>query len=98
MTPLIIGTALALLALDSGPATSQPTTVSPAVVAGQKVDDSQDPDKVICKNQALTGSRFTKRVCMTREEWTRQQEQTEVLERRINQAPTAMGGGGMSGR
>ena len=98
MTPVIVGAALALLAFDAAPATSQPTTVSPAVVQGTASGAPDDPDKVICRKEALTGSRFEKRVCMTREAWDRQEAQVEVLERRINQSPTAMGGGGMSGK
>lgn len=100
MTPVIIGAALALLALDTTPAaTDSPTTVKPAVVQGSKANNNaaDDPDKVICKNEALTGSRFTKRVCMTRAGWDQQQKQVEILERRLNQTATPTGGGGMNG-
>ena len=97
MTPLIIGTALALLALDSAPATAPATEVKPAVVAGQKADDANDLDKVVCRNQPLTGSRFNKRVCMTKQQWGEQQKQVEILERRLNQTATPTGGGGFNG-
>ena len=98
MTPLIIGAALALLALDSAPATAPATEVKPAVVTGQKADDANaDLDKVVCKTQPLTGSRFTKRVCMTKMQWGEQERQTEILERRLNQTATPTGGGGFSG-
>lgn len=98
MTPLIIGTALALLALDSAPADAPPTEVKSAVVAGQKSDDAlKDLDKVICRNQPITGSRFTKRICMTKLQWGEQQRQTEIMERRINQTATPTGGGGFNG-
>jgi hypothetical protein len=96
MTPLIIGTAIALLALESAPATAPPTEVKPAVVTG-KVDDNADADRIVCKNQPLTGSRFTKRVCMTKAQWGEQQRQVEVLERRLNQTATPTGGGGYGG-
>ena len=98
MTPLIIGAALALLALDSAPATAPPTEVKPAIVSGQKSDNTtNDLDKVVCKNQPLTGSRFSKRVCMTKLQWGEQERQTEILERRLNQTATPTGGGGFSG-
>ncbi len=97
MTPLIIGAALALLALDSAPAAAPPTDVKPAIVTGHKADDISDLDKVVCKSQELTGSRFTKRVCMTKAQWGEQQRQTEILERRLNQTATPTGGGGFSG-
>ncbi len=99
MTPLIIATALGLLALDAAPATSPPNTVSPVSVnAPPKPDAVADADKVICRNEPLTGSRFNKRVCMTRAGWDEQQQKVEEFERRINQTPTPMGGGGMSGK
>ncbi len=98
MTPVIVGAALALLALDSGPGISQPTTVKPAVVQGAKSDAQQDPDKMICKSEELTGSRFSKRVCMTRSDWDERTKQVEVFERRLNQTATPTGGGGMSGQ
>jgi len=101
MTPVIVGAALALLAFDAAPATSQqPTTVSPAVVAGSAAaaNGADDPDRMICKNEALTGSRFTKRICMTHAEWAEQQRKTEDFERRLGEAPSAHSGGGMSGQ
>ncbi len=100
MTPLIIAAALSLVALDSTPAASQSATpVAPATVNGSKsVGSDNDPDKVICKTEQLTGSRFNKRICMSRANWDEQTKQTEVLERRMNQTATRMGGGGMSGQ
>ena len=98
MTPVIVGAALALLALDSAPAASPPTTVSPATVEAPKmVGGVTDPDRVICRKEALTGSRFTKRVCMTNAQWQYQEKQTEILERRLNQTATPTGGGGFNG-
>ncbi len=98
MTPVIVGAALALLALDSAPATSQPTTVRPATVEAPKmVGGVEDPDRVVCRKEALTGSRFEKRVCMTRSQWDDQQKQTEIMERRLNQTATPQGGGGFNG-
>ncbi len=100
MTPLIIAAALSLVALDSTPAASPSATpVAPATVKGAKsVASDNDPDKVICKTEALTGSRFNKRVCMSRSSWDEQAKQTEIFERRMNQTATPMGGGGMSGQ
>jgi hypothetical protein len=97
MTPLVIATALSLLALDAGAANAPSTPVSPATVkAPPSVAPANDPDKVVCHKEQLTGSRFYKRVCMTQAQWDDQEKNTETFERRINQSPTAMGGGGMS--
>ncbi len=100
MISAIVGAALALLALDSAPAASEPTTVKPAVVQGSQssADAQSDPDRVICKREAITGSRFEKRVCMTKADWDDRAKQVEILERRLNHTPTPTGGGGMSGQ
>jgi len=43
-----------------------------------------DPDEMICRREQVTGSNFRRRVCMTRAERLREQEnsQEELLERR----------------
>ncbi len=98
MTPLIVAAALSLLALDSSPATSQPTTVAPAQVSGsQKSSANDDLDKVVCHREALTGSRFEKRVCMTKAQWDERQRQTDDFERRLGEHPNAPMQGGLSG-
>ena len=98
MTPLIIAAALSLLALDSGPATSQPGAAAPDKAAtSHKSKDADDPDKMICRNQPITGSRFVRRVCMTRAQWDERQRQYEQLQRRIDQNPNAAQGGGLGG-
>ena len=53
------------------------TTVPPAPVANETGGSSEaaDPNKKICKRQAVTGQlQGTKRVCMTAEQWKRVQE------------------------
>ena len=98
MTPVIVSAALAFLALDSGPAVSQSTAAKPATAEAAKTAGGvDDPDRVICRNEALTGSRFTKRVCMTKSQWDEKQHQVEILERRLNQTATPTGGGGFGG-
>jgi len=97
MTPLIIATALGLMALDSTAATSQPAAAPAKTAAPATSNPADDQDKVICKNQPITGSRFVKRICMTRSEWGEQQHRLEELQRRINQNPNAPQSGGLSG-
>jgi hypothetical protein len=98
MTPVIVGAALALLALDAAPATSPPTATTPAAADKAGADPANDPDKVICKKEAITGSRFEKRICMTRAEWGEQERRTQEFERHLNETQTAHSGGGMSGQ
>ena len=100
MTPLLVATALSLIALDATPAsTAPPTTVAPATVTSTKsaANGADDPDRVICHKEAITGSRFEKRVCMTKVQWDEQQRQTEDFERRLGEHPNAPMSGGLSG-
>jgi hypothetical protein len=51
---------------------------NPPVVANQ----AADPEKKICKRQAVTGQlQGTKRVCMTAEQWKRVQEAADRTKR-----------------
>jgi hypothetical protein len=100
MTPVIVGAALALLALDAAPAdTSTPTTVKPAVVtaAQDKDDPLADLDKVTCRKEAITGSRFVKRTCMTKAQWNEQDRETEDFKRRVTQHVDGPQSNGMGG-
>lgn len=63
---VLLGVALA------APATSQQSASSPdAVVVG----DPQDEQKVVCKKQKATGTRFEKKTCMTVQQWDQLREQ-----------------------
>ena len=51
------------------------TTTTPPAPATNEAAEAYDPDKKICKRQAVTGQlQGTKRVCMTAEQWKRAQE------------------------
>ncbi len=97
MTPLILAAALNLMVLDASPANGPPpTVVAPATVQADKAD--ADPDKMICRKEEITGSRFAKRVCMTKSQWDEQTRKTEEFERRLNETTQSHAGGGMSGQ
>ncbi len=86
MTPLIMFASLALVAMDATPATStstsQPDAGKPSATAS-----ANPQDRVICKREAITGSRFEKRICMTKAEWGEEERRTEEFERRLGQKP-----------
>ena len=84
MTPSILLASLALFAVDATAGASTPPSAPPAA-AGAKAGDTADLDKVICKKQEVTGSRFEKRICMTRAEWGEQERRTADFERRLNE-------------
>ena len=81
MTPLLFATALSLLAAaDASQATSQTAAAQPAAHQSQK-PDADDTDRVICHNQPITGSRFVKRICMKKSEWSEQERRSEETTR-----------------
>jgi hypothetical protein len=100
MTPLILATVFSLLAADAGPAAG-PAPVAAAPAADQHTSSADDPDKVICHNEAITGSRFIKRICMKRSDWAEQERRTKEFERKLGESAgfnaAAATGGGMGG-
>ena len=64
MKPLVLATALIVLALG---ATAAPQTPTPAPV--KAAAELNDPNKTVCKEQPIEGTRFMKRICMTRSAW-----------------------------
>ncbi len=97
MSPLIVAAALSILALDSAPATAPTATVALAAAAGSGPASPASEDKSrICRATEITGSRFQRRICMSRTEWVeydrRQQQELDDWVRRTNEhagyAPT----------
>lgn len=65
------------------PAAKPAVAAAPALIkASQAASAADDPDKIICRIQPVTGSRFLRRVCITRWEWREQQARMLVFERR----------------
>ena len=76
---------LAFAAAVSGAQDSGATT--PTASTATKVANSRDnPDRVICKSEAVTGSHFVKRICMTKAEMDERDRQLEVFERERDHA------------
>lgn len=61
----------------SGGATTH--TTGPQVNVTSKPAD--DPDRVICRNEPVTGSRFNKRICLTKAQMDERDRETEQYER-----------------
>ena len=78
-------------AQDASAALSQPARQHPDTqgAAAAKIETAryaglpEDPDQEVCKLQAVTGSRFIRRVCMSRMEWTQQQRRLFDFERML---------------
>ena len=73
MVKRIAGASALLLTAIAGPATAQQPTNAPAdniVVTGQHYDN-----KIVCRFEQQTGTRFQTRVCHTNKEWDQMREQ-----------------------
>ena len=76
MTPLILTATIAVLASNVGQAPAPSAQTPPATVAkAQPVKD--DGSRIECRNEPITGSRFTRHVCATQAQWARYHEQAE---------------------
>ena len=79
MSPLVLVMAAALAA---GDASTPAPSANPAPDTGRPAAKSMsDPDRVICKTEAITGSRFEKRICRTRLEWDQMTQRAEEMQR-----------------
>jgi len=60
-----------------------------------------DPDQIVCRTQAVTGSRFTQRVCRPRRVWDEANEASQRMMRDTNRysglGSSSTSGGGMGG-
>jgi len=57
-------------------ATAQPAAVTPVI----------DPDKVTCKSEAVLGSRFPKKICLTNLQWQQQEQDAKRMLERLQGA------------
>jgi hypothetical protein len=99
MTPLILAAAISLIAASDVPQTPSSTSTSPAPVTKTDKSNRDDPDRVICRTEQVTGSRFNKNVCLTKAQWDEKAAEAEKLEQRIHERAAfgAPSGGAFSG-
>ncbi len=57
----------------------------PAAVSQPAPRPAEDPDKVICHTDEVTGSRFKQRVCHTRREWDEMSANADKTMKLINE-------------
>jgi NAD dependent epimerase/dehydratase family enzyme len=87
------------MGVAAGCATSESTTSVAAAKAAPQQQAAQsattadaDKDKEICKREQVTGSNFTKRICMTQEEWEMVRQRTEQAMEDINKTRRSQSG------
>jgi beta-lactamase regulating signal transducer with metallopeptidase domain len=69
-------------ALDPVPAKVQ------AALPTIRIADKDDPQRVVCRSEAVTGSRFLRRVCMTQAQWTDLQLRLDDFQRHYQASMT----------
>ncbi len=87
----------ATVAAGGGPPPTPPPNAPAAAAPSAKTNStpSPDPDRVVCRDEALTGSRFTKRICLPQSEWNQMAQQADRVARMRNEH--VQGGGIGSG-
>ena len=70
---MLVFAMFAALATAATPPSDAPTEVAPAAVKGAK-KDANDPNRRVCKAQTNAGSHLASSVCMTQQQWDRNEE------------------------
>jgi|KBSSwiStaDraftv2_1062776.scaffolds.fasta_scaffold25622_1 hypothetical protein len=83
---------LASLVLAS-PAAAQGSTSDQAEISGAPAA-AQDTDRLVCKYELKTGTRFKERMCKSFKEWEAQREQHRRAAHEMIDTPKICGGGG----
>ncbi len=65
----MIAAILAAALLDAQPAPAAAATSAMPAAAPNKAVEVADEDKVVCKSQQVTGTRFSSRTCHTKRDW-----------------------------
>jgi outer membrane murein-binding lipoprotein Lpp len=81
---VFIALAILVLAGCASPQTSEEASASGSTDTAQASSSGDDPNEMICRREEVTGTNFRRRVCLTRAERMREQQdsQEEMLERR----------------
>ncbi|MCS6624899.1 hypothetical protein N0B44_18445 [Roseibacterium beibuensis] len=89
MSTLALIAALASLALQDAPQAPAAATaadgVSPAAEAPAETPEEEARlDERVCRTEAVVGTRFNSRTCMTRREWNRRRDDSRRLAHRLD--------------
>lgn len=93
MLGLVIAAAVAAASADAPPSpTDRTTEVSPATVKTAKKNPN-DPNRMVCKAQPNPGSHLASSVCLTQQQWDRNEETSRQFLRDV-QARSGVGDNG----
>lgn len=78
-------------------ALAQQTQTGEAGAAGATAQSSpaqtiSNPDKMVCKSEAVIGSRFAKKICMTAAQWLQQEQDAKKMLERLQGSRMPDGG------
>ncbi len=90
---IVLAMAAAMAGAPDGSQAPAPAP-GPAPAAARPADDR---DRIVCRQEEVTGSKFTRRVCMTKGQWDEQSRDAERFERRMNEIQMGTGGGATGG-
>ena len=77
----------------ASPATAQGSTSDQAEISGTAAPTA-DNDRLVCKYELKTGTRFKERMCKSFKEWEAQREQHRRAAQEMIDTPKICGGGG----
>ena len=87
---LLLAATLAVAEEQPAPSAGQPTANGQTPQPAATPEDPNDPNKVICKREQMTGTRVaTQRICMTRREWDERAGESDDSTRRWQRAQDA---------
>lgn len=88
MSVLVLLMAAAVAGADAPPQAPPAGQAPPAATPGKP---APDPDKMVCRNEPVTGSRFDKRVCMTQAQWDQKAAEAQTFSRIQDQRSGSVG-------
>ena len=89
MTLVLAVSLAALLGVQDpapSPAPDAPTAAAPAAADAPPAGEADPLNRVVCRTEAVVGTRFDSRVCMTRREWNARRDESRRLAHRLESA------------
>lgn len=68
----------------TSPQVTAPAKAAPASVATASSKPAKDPNRIVCRTEEVTGSRFTQRICQTQAQWDNSEEAAQNYKRSID--------------
>jgi len=83
--PIFAMAATLVAASDVAPPQAMaPPKAAPVSVTTASSKPVKDPNRVVCRSEEVTGSRFTQRICQTQAQWDNQEQAAQNYKRAID--------------